>query len=333
MAKFTQTEESSSPSTPGSNKWVQYFKSDGMYFKDDLGNEYRVFNDQHLHYKLSVTVSSNNLTVALKHVNGTDPSTTNPIWFLINSTWRACTAALSVTKNAGTNWFNSGGSELATKEIDYFAYIIWNTTPATDIIDLAFSRLPWGRVFSDFSTTTTAEKCIAWANASQPTGTDDCILIGRFAATLSATASFNWSVPTFTSANLIHEPVYETRWLDWTPAYSGSGSLTYTSVSTLEARYRLTRAKSVEIQQSASGTLGGTASTRIGFTLPFEGEQAGLATPPIIGSGWNGNANTMCVAFLTGATPDRCDLFNYNLGNWANTGTATTRATGFYEAD
>jgi hypothetical protein len=30
--------------------------------------------------------------------------------------------------NAGTNWFNAGSTELATKEIDYFTYIGFNTT-------------------------------------------------------------------------------------------------------------------------------------------------------------------------------------------------------------
>lgn len=285
-----------------------------------------------LNGKINVSVASNNLTVAIKTRAGADPSATDPVIININGTYRLLTTSLSVTKNAGTNWGNAGGTELATNEVDWFVYLIWNTTPATDILDLGFSRIPYGRVYSEFSATTTNEKYLAHANASDPTSTDDCVNIGRFAATLSATASFNWSVPTFTNVNLLQFPVYETRWLTWAPAYSCSGSLTYTSVTTLLAEYRFDW-KKIEIVQSATGTLGGSASTRIGFTLPFEGEQSGIATPPIIGGGWDGNANTMCVAFLTPATPDRCDLFHYNLGNWATSGTATVRATGIYEAD
>src|SRR6185436_10289424 len=105
--------------------------------------------------KLSVTVASNNITVAIKTKSGGNPSTTDPVSVWINGSYRRITAALSVTKNAGTNWFASGSAELATKEIDYFAYLIWNTTPATDIMDIGFARIPFGRVYSDFSGTTT----------------------------------------------------------------------------------------------------------------------------------------------------------------------------------
>ncbi|MFZ2881563.1 MAG: hypothetical protein WA019_00665, partial [Candidatus Moraniibacteriota bacterium] len=37
--------------------------------------------------------------------------------------------------------------------------------------------------------------------------------IGRFAATLSASTAYNWSVPTFTDTNLVNRPIYETRQL------------------------------------------------------------------------------------------------------------------------
>jgi hypothetical protein len=155
---------------------------------------------------------------------GSDPSATDPVYVRINGTVRTCSAALAVTKNAGTNWFNSGGSELATKEIDYFAYLVWNTTPATDIVDIGFARVPYYRVYSEASATTTNEKYLASANGSAPTSTDDMVNIGRFAATLSATAAFNWSVPSFTTANLIQCKTLESRWLNWTIVYTGFSS-------------------------------------------------------------------------------------------------------------
>ncbi len=40
MAKLTMQEEASAPSTPGSGKWVAYFKSLGLFFKDDTGTEF-----------------------------------------------------------------------------------------------------------------------------------------------------------------------------------------------------------------------------------------------------------------------------------------------------
>lgn len=39
MAKITLQEEASAPSTPGTGKWHLYTKSDGLYIKDDAGNE------------------------------------------------------------------------------------------------------------------------------------------------------------------------------------------------------------------------------------------------------------------------------------------------------
>lgn len=39
MAELIMQEEASAPSTPSSGKWKAYFKSDGLYIKDDTGNE------------------------------------------------------------------------------------------------------------------------------------------------------------------------------------------------------------------------------------------------------------------------------------------------------
>lgn len=39
MAELIMTEEASTPSTPSSNKWKFYFKSDGIYYLDDTGAE------------------------------------------------------------------------------------------------------------------------------------------------------------------------------------------------------------------------------------------------------------------------------------------------------
>lgn len=221
-----------------------------------------------LNGKISVTVTSNNITLALKTRSGGNPSTTDPVSVWINGSFRRCTAALSVTKNAGTNWFNSGSSGaaspgLATNEIDYFAYLIWNTTPATDILDIGFSRIPFGNVYSDFSGTTTNEKYLAFANASTPTSTDDVINIGRFAATLSATASFNWSVPTFTNANLIQSPVFETRWLDWSPTPTGFSSVP----TTVANRYRVVKNTVTVISRAI--TPGTSNATTYTIPLPF----------------------------------------------------------------
>lgn len=235
---YFYVEIASTPANPSSGKWKLYFKSDGLYYLDDAGTEtgplggggggtYGDFFGEDgfmLNGKISVTVASNNLTVAIKTLANADPSSGDPVYIRINNTVRSITAALSVTKNAGTNWFGSGASEHATIERDYFVYLIWNTTPATDIVDIGFALRPHFRVYSEASSTSTSDSYLAYGNASAPTSTDNMVVIGRFAATLSAGAGYTWTVPTFTSANLIQRPIDRTRWISWTPTYTGFSS-------------------------------------------------------------------------------------------------------------
>lgn len=172
---------------------------------------------------ISVTVASNNLTAALKTLAGTNPSATDPVSIWHNGSFRRVVAPLSVTINAGADSFLSG-SRFPTKERDYFAYLIWNTTPATDIADLGISPLPYGTVWSQFSTTAATQNYMPHANASTPAATDDVCVIGRFAATLSAGAGYTWSVPTFTNTNLLQRPTNKTRWLSYAPSITGFSS-------------------------------------------------------------------------------------------------------------
>jgi len=219
---------------------------------------------------LSVTVSANDLIVALKTRAGTNPSTTDPVYIMINGTVRKCTAALSKTLADGTNWFNSGSVELGTKEVDYFVYAIWNTTPATDIVDLGFARAPYFSVYSDASGTTTNEKYLAYANASAPTSTDDMVNIGRFAATLSLTGTGHlWTVPTFTTSNLIQRPIFETRQLQFTPTIAYSGGTTSPTSNVLNLNFYQFSAKLLTMVIQSTLTRGTGNRTITTYTMPW----------------------------------------------------------------
>ncbi len=171
---------------------------------------------QMLNGKISPAVSSNDLILSLKTASGGTPSADDPIYININGTVRKVTAATSITLADGTNWMNLGSTELATIEQDIFAYAVWDSSDS--VVAIAPSRFPDGRVVSNFHATTTNEKHLGgYANFS---GTDDVCLIGRFAATLSATAAFTWSVPAYTSENLIQEPIYNTRLLAFNPVWT-----------------------------------------------------------------------------------------------------------------
>lgn len=184
--------------------------------------------------KISVTVASNNLTLAVKTLAGNDPSASEPVYVYIGGAWRTITSALSVTAAAGTSWCNAGSAELATKEIDYFAYLGYN---ATDGVVVGFSRIPYATVYSDFNTTSTNEKYCRISTITNAAAGDEYVVIGRFAATLSAGAGYTWTAPSFTAANLIQRPIYETRKLTASSVVTYAGGTTNPTSNTQTISY------------------------------------------------------------------------------------------------
>ena len=235
---------------------------------------------------IRVTVASNNLTVAISTspTSQVDPTASNPVYVFINGVLRSITGALSLTRNAGTNWFNSGSAELATREIDYFVYCGFN---ATDGVVLGYARIPYARLYSDFNTTNTNERHCAISTITNAAAGDNYIVVGRFAATLSASPSFNWSVPTFTNANLIQEPIYETRWLLATLAPDGDGgSLGTFAQDTTSHRY-IIRGRNCLLQTTGRVTNKGSWTGIVRLKAPIS---AAASTQDVYSqSGWVAN--------------------------------------------
>jgi len=231
--------------------------ADAQIRSDDIANYIDTWR-----YTITATVSSNNLTVALKDIDGNTLSTTYPVNVRIGDAIHTVSSSLSVTANAATNWFDSGGSELATNSVPYFVYLGYN---ATDGVVIGFSRIPWAETYSDFSTTSTNEQYCKINDISNASASDDYIVIGYFEATLSAGAGYTWSSAT----NVISRPKYNTGWFDFTPTFSASGSMTWTSTSLTYAKYRLHGYKEIEVKIYDTGTTGGTASTKVYATLPM----------------------------------------------------------------
>ena len=182
---------------------------------------------------ISVSVTSNNLTVAIKTLAGADPSAGDSVDIQIDGVIRSITSALSVTKNAATNWCNAGGAELATKLVQYFVYLGYNST---DGVVLGFSRIPYARFYSDFSATSTNEKYAGISTITHAASTDSYKNIGRFSATLSAGAGYTWSISG--TGNVVNRPIYETDTLSWLPVWTnlsvgnGTYSATYKIMGT-----------------------------------------------------------------------------------------------------
>jgi hypothetical protein len=212
-------------------------------------------------YKIVPTVAANNLTLALKHEDGNDASADRPLYFKIGNAIRAVTGSLSVTVNAGTSTFNAGAAEFAATPIQFFPYVSYRT--ASTAVVLGCSRIPYATLYSDFSGTATNEKYAAFSTA--PAATDDVMNIGRFEATNSGTASYNWSVPTFTSQNLRQYPIYQTDWLTWIPTLTGFSSAPTNSVYLYRVQYNTV---TINWRNNSTGTSTSSLTTFTG-TLPF----------------------------------------------------------------
>ena len=269
--------------------------------------------------KIVPSVASNNLTVALKGLDGNDPSATNPIYIRIGDTVHSITSALSVTKNAGTNWFNAGSSELATKEIDYFVYLGYN---ATDGVVIGFSRIPYATEYSQFSTTSTNEKYCAISTITNATSGDDYVVIGRFAATLSAGAGYTWSVPTFTSRNLIQRPIFETRVME----YVGQSSDAATG-QTITLSYYI-RGNTLFIENIARSNWNINATSYLlSISLPY-----GCARLCMSGASINDNSGYKPGLLQVQRYATKMSFTNENTSNWTS-GSAETYGSIIYSID
>ncbi len=275
-----------------------------------------------LNGKIVPSVGSNNLTVALKTLAGTDPSASNPVHIRIGDTIRTITSALSVTANAGTNWCNAGSSELATREIDYFVYLGYN---ATNGVTIGFSRIPYANLYSDFSATTTNEKYCAISTITNAVAGDTYENVGRFAATLSAGAGHTWSVPTFTSTNLRQVPILETRWLDYAPVYTGFSS----APSAGRTIYCISQNKVfLQISPQNAGT-----SNAITFTVttPFSSKDISGIFSHCFGRGQDNGSEIIAVSELLHNDSTISIYKNLYNGAFTNSGTKFARISLFYE--
>ena len=164
-------------------------------------------------YQIVPSISSWNLTVALKNYLWQDPSVTTPVKVQIWDTVRTITSALILTLNSWNNYFNAWSSELATKEIDYFVYIISDMNWSWNVW-ISISRIPYWITREDFDFTFSSnEKFMNWLYYSAVW--TKVINIGRFSAILSAGAWYTWSTPS-AWFQVINHPIFNTKKLEYT---------------------------------------------------------------------------------------------------------------------
>lgn len=186
---------------------------------DNLELKTKIRNAGLINGFIRTTVASNNLTVAVStsFTSQVDPTASNPVYVWIGGVLRSITSSLTFTRNGGTSSLNMGSAELATREVDLFPYLQWNTT--TSAVNLLASRIPYARKMSSFVNSATDEKGVL--GIVNYNSNDDVVLVDRFSATSNSSNNFT------ATGNVYGEPIYETRLLDCTATISPeSGSFT-----------------------------------------------------------------------------------------------------------
>ncbi len=215
--------------------------------------------------KISVAVASNNLTVSIKTLAGADPSASDPVYIRIGTAIHELTAALSVTAAAGTNWMGLGGAMFAGKTADLFVYMGYN---ATDGVTLGFSRIPFAKTYAEFSATSTAEAFCKISTITTAASTDEYTCIGRFAASLGASATYYWTDASTGTSGLIQRPIFETEVRDYVPTLTNF-TIGSSGSAAVSGQYRIS-GRHVEVEAKAVlGSSGQSVGTGPTFTLPF----------------------------------------------------------------
>lgn len=176
-------------------------------------------------------LSGSNLVVSVSTDKDTvvAPTVTNPVGVWVGGNLRWITSALSFTRNGGTSSLNMGSAELATREVDLFPYLQWNTT--TQTLNLLASRIPYARKMSGFVNSATDEKgALGIINYNS---NDDVVLVDRFSATSNSSNNFT------ATGNIYGEPIYETRELTATHTINWSGGTTNPTTDTAVLKYKI----------------------------------------------------------------------------------------------
>lgn len=113
----------------------------------------------------------------------------------------------------------------------------------------------------------------------------------------------------------IENPFGWPEWFDYTPTYSGNGSMTWTSVTTTFAKFRIV-GNYINVLVQASGTTGGTANTSLQATSPIN--ITGSDAYPGYGYVADGGISLGGIIFYNASsnqiTGRKYDAANYGLG-------------------
>lgn len=226
-------------------------------------NAYALTTPDFYKYQIVRTVSSGNLTVALKNYLWNDPTSAVPVKIQIGDTVRSITSALSITMSAGTNWFNAWSSELATKEIDFFPYLSYQRWWT----HIAIARIPYWTIQEDFNVISATNEKVRIIDDNGAETWAPFVNIGRFNAILSAGAWYTWSIPA--TSVVINSPKNISRNSLIAPQFSGSGGSAGAFAYTVKQANYTIRESKVSVQYSLRITNLWSWTGDLRISLPF----------------------------------------------------------------
>jgi len=131
-------------------------------------------------------------------------------------------------------------------------------------------------------------------------------LIGQYGYIKLYSNGTNWDVVS-----------YDSGWGDWIPTYGAGGSMTYTSVTSHVARYKMNLGV-VTLELVSRGTTGGTASAYITLTLPKAPGNADVTNVHPSASCFTENISNGGIGYIRFSSGSTMDVFrNISHSNWS----------------
>ncbi len=160
-------------------------------------------------------------------------------------------------------------------------------------------------------------------------GTGNIVCFGDFSmSTINHRMLLQWDRINENWVELARFNARETNWTNWTPTYSASGTMTFTSVTTTYAHY-LVKDDTVHFSIKATGTTGGAASSQIRFTLPTVPDND--FADGISGGGLVIDGGYLGGFFAHQGTSNTIAVTRYDLGNWSLGAGRGFAISGFYK--
>lgn len=223
-------------------------------------------------YTFDVSLSSTDLVVALKTLDGSDPSASVPVKIVVDDTDLEISSALSVTIPASAgDVFDFAAGGIQDHDCQLFVYIINNNgTPQLGLSpDPTLQTVASVYYDAGGQTGTPTQSNIVMSGTRN--ATNACVVAGRINA--QQDSSNDWVSPD--TSKVVNRQVFDTDWLTTTPTYSG-----FSTDPAGDLLYKIQR-DMMTVKTEATGT-GTSNAADFDIHLPFTTRNISSGIQPIL---------------------------------------------------